>query len=190
MINVKGTIFNLEEAEQNVCKNGKMLQLRKEVFKDSTDCIPITFFDKNVSKISEEKGYQITNIRASLFQAQRILKTTETTEITEDDNCKYHVTEVESSTSSLKKNIKGTIVSVNLKSFDKRFICPRCNLEKTPDNEIIYCDSCDVMTTTDCCLSTMQIEFVVQDSETKELLDLKSTFDVFKNGFSEAMQNS
>ena len=36
----------------------------------------------------------------------------------------------------------------------------------------------------------MQIEFVVQDSKSQELLNLKSTFDVFKNGFTEAMQNS
>ena len=86
--------------------------------------------------------------------------------------------------------MKGTIVSVNLKSFDKRFICPQCHQEKTPDNKIIYCDSCNVMTTNNCCLSKMQIELVVQDSGTKELLDLKSSFDVFKNGFSKAMQNS
>ena len=76
LIKVKETIFNLEETEQKVCKNGKMLQLRKPVFKDSTDCIPITFFDKNVSKISEAKGCQITNVRVPLFQVQRILKTT------------------------------------------------------------------------------------------------------------------
>ena len=104
MINVKGAIFNLEETEQNVCKNGKMLQPRKAVFKGSTNCIPITFFDKNVSNISEAKGYQITTVCVSLFQTQRIVKITETTEITEDDNCKYNVTEVGSSTSSLKKN--------------------------------------------------------------------------------------
>ena len=46
--------------------------------------------------MSEAKGYQITNVRVSLFQAQGELKTTETIEITEDDNCKYYVTEVES----------------------------------------------------------------------------------------------
>ena len=46
------------------------------------------------------------------------------------------------------------------------------------------------MTTTACCLNKMQIEFVVQDSKSQELLNLKSTFDVFKNGFTEAMQNS
>ena len=45
------------------------------------------------------------------------------------------------------------------------------------------------MTTTNCCHSKMKIEFVVQDSETQELLDLKSTFDVFKNGLSKAAQN-
>ena len=97
---------------------------------------------------------------------------------------------MESSTSFLKKHTKGTIVLVNLKSFGKRFICPRCNQEKVPDNEIIYCGSCNVMTTTACCLNKMQIEFVVQDSKLQELLNLKSTFDVFKNGFTEAMQNS
>ena len=58
MINVKGTKFNLEETEQKVCKYGKILQLRNAVFKDSTDCIPITFFDKNVSNISEARAYQ------------------------------------------------------------------------------------------------------------------------------------
>ena len=103
MINVEGTIFNPEETKQNICKIGKMLQLRKAVFKDSINCIPVTFFDKNVSKHSETKGYQITNVRVSIFQTQRILKTTETTEITEDDNCRYNVNEVKSSTSFLKK---------------------------------------------------------------------------------------
>ena len=80
-----------------------MLQITKEVFKHSTNCIPITFCE-NMSKIAETKGYQITNVRVSLFQAQRILKTTETTGITEDDNCKTNVTEKESSISSLKKH--------------------------------------------------------------------------------------
>ena len=103
MINVKGTKFNLEETEQKVCKYGKILQLRKAVFKDSTDCIPITFFDKNVSNISEAKGYQIINVCVSLFQAQRLLQTTDTTEIIKYDNRKYYFTEVESSISSLKK---------------------------------------------------------------------------------------
>ena len=73
------------------------------MFKHSTNCIAITFFD-NMSKVAETKGYQMTNIRVSLFQAQRILKTTETTGITEDNNCKTNVTEKESSTSSLKKH--------------------------------------------------------------------------------------
>ena len=36
----------------------------------------------------------------------------------------------------------------------------------------------------------MQTEFVDQDSETQKLLERKSTFDIFKNGFRKAMQNS
>ena len=157
MIDVKGAIFNLGETKQKVCKNSEVLQLRKTVARDSTDCVPITFLDKNVSTISKAKGYQIANVGVSPFQAQRILKTTETTEIIEDDNCKYNVTEVERSTSSLslsqkkkQKKPKVTLVSVNFKLFDKRFICSRCNQEKIPDNEITCCDSSNVMTTSDC----------------------------------------
>ena len=95
IINVKGRILNLEETEQKVCKNGKTLQIRKAEFKDSIDCIPVTYFDNNMSKIFKAKGYKITHVYVSLFQAQRILKTTETTEITEDDNCKYNVTKLQ-----------------------------------------------------------------------------------------------
>ena len=84
IINVKRTIFNLEETEQKACKNSKRLQIRKGIFKDSTDCIPMTIFDNHLSKTSEAKGYQATNVRVSLFQVQRILKTKETTEITDD----------------------------------------------------------------------------------------------------------
>ena len=111
MINVKRTIFNLEETEQNVCKYGKILQLRRAVFKDCINCIPITFFDKNMSKMSEAKGYQTTNVRVSLFQTQILLKTTETTEVTDNSNCKYKVTEVESSSSSVKKTRKNNSFS-------------------------------------------------------------------------------
>ena len=97
MINVKGTIFDLEETEQKVCKNGQTLQIRKAMFKDSTDCILITFSCNNVSKISESRCYQVTSVRVSLFQAQKILRATKTTVITEDDNFKFNVAEVESS---------------------------------------------------------------------------------------------
>ena len=45
MINIKGTIFKLEETGQKVCENDKTLKIRKAMFKDSNDCIPISFFD-------------------------------------------------------------------------------------------------------------------------------------------------
>ena len=58
------------------------------------------------------------------------------------------------------------------------------------------------MTTSDCCFNRIKSEIVVQNSKEKniacssasifnskeqELLDLKALFDVFKNGFKEAM---
>ena len=59
------------------------------MFKDGTDCIRITFFDNNVSKVFEVKGYQMKNVRVSLFKFHRILITTETTDIMKEDNFKY-----------------------------------------------------------------------------------------------------
>ena len=175
IINVKRTIFNLEETEQKACKNSKRLQIRKEIFKDSTDCIPMTIFDNHLSKTSEAKGYQATNVRVSLFQVQRILKTKETTEITDDGKLNLISP---SKRKKKRKKRKETIVSVNLQSFNKGFIFPRCNQKNIPYNEITYCNSCNVVTTTDCCFSKMQIVFVGEDSKTQELLELRSTFDV------------
>ena len=55
---------------------------------------------------------------------------------------------------------------------------------------MIHCNCCNVMTTTDCCISKMQIRLVVQYSKTQELIDLPSIFDVFKNHFSETTQSN
>ena len=71
---------------------------------------------------------------------------------------------------------------------DKLFICPQCKQEKIQDIEMIYSHSCNVMTTSDCCSNRIKSEFVVQSREKQELLDLKSSFDVFKNGFNKAME--
>ena len=56
---------------------------------------------------------------------------------------------------------------------DNAFICPQCKQENTPDNEMIYCDSCNVMATRDCCSNKIKSEFVVQNSEKQELIDLR-----------------
>ena len=91
-----------------------------------------------------------------LFQAQRILKTTETTELTEDYNCKYNVTEVESPTSSLRKTWRNDSFN-QFEIIWKTPMVPMAQARKDPNNEIIYCDSCNVMTITDCCLSKVQM---------------------------------
>ena len=90
VINIKGEIFNLEETNKKVFKNGKTLQIRKAMFKNSTDYIPMT------SQYPKAKGYQITNVCVSFFKFQGILKTIEITNIMEDHNSKYNITEVES----------------------------------------------------------------------------------------------
>ena len=71
---------------------------------------------------------------------------------------------------------------------DKSFTCPQCKQEKIQDSEMIYYDSCNVMTTSDCCSNKIKSEFVVQNTEKQELIDLKASFDVFKNGFNETIE--
>ena len=56
---------------------------------------------------------------------------------------------------------------------DKAFICPQWKRENTPDNEMIHCDSCNVMTTSDCHSNKIKSEFIVQNIEQQVLIDLK-----------------
>ena len=81
--------------------------------------------------------------------------------------CKYNITEVKSSASSLKKNTK------QKNGVDEAFICPQWKQENTPDNETTYCDSCNVMTTSDCHSNKIKSEFIVQNIEQQVLIDLK-----------------
>ena len=83
MVNMKGIIFNLEETDQIVYKNGKTLKIRKVMLKD---CIRITFCCNIRQQQFERQGIP-NNDRLCIFffKSQRILKTTKTTDIMEDE---------------------------------------------------------------------------------------------------------
>ena len=103
MTTLNRTIFDLKETDQRVSKNRKTLQIGKIIFKDTTDCILLVSKFK-VSKVWKTKGYQITKTCVYLFKFQRMLKTTKTIDIMEDDTCRYNITEVESSGSPYKNH--------------------------------------------------------------------------------------
>ena len=77
MINVTGAIFSLEETQQKVCKNSKMLQIGKVVLKIAPTVYHNIFWQQFVKNL-RRKG--VPNNKC--LCTRRILKTTETTEIT------------------------------------------------------------------------------------------------------------
>ena len=82
-------LFNLEETEEKVCKNGGTLEKKDNVKRWQIG-------------IPNKRDTKITNVRESLFKSWRILKAIEIADIMENESCESNISEMESSVSSLK----------------------------------------------------------------------------------------
>ena len=114
-MNVKVTIFNLKEVERLVT-NGKEIILRKAMATDLTRCMAITFFWESVDQIENAKPYKITKVSISIFNGNRVFKTTETSEITDDKDSQ--VTSDSNDDSWILKHSKWDLFAPNAKTKD------------------------------------------------------------------------
>ena len=82
MVNVDGIVYNIGALE-TTSKDNKLLEFKKASLKDNTSSIPITFYNELTKQLKERKCYEITEVRIAKYMTQRLLKTTEFTEISE-----------------------------------------------------------------------------------------------------------
>ena len=73
MFNISALVFNLQEPI-TVTKDGKLLQLRGGMTKDSTDKMPIIIYESLIKQISEGSCYDMTNMRVQRYLDKRTLK--------------------------------------------------------------------------------------------------------------------
>ena len=91
IVDVTGLVYNLQtEAEHE--KDGKRLRIRKGMIKDETLSMEIVLFSSLVDKVSNNTYYDFKKMRVQKFMNDRILKSTETTKVSKNDEVAIFVT--------------------------------------------------------------------------------------------------
>ena len=86
-------VFNLQEPT-TVVKDGKPLQLRRGMMKNSTDKMPIIIFESLIEQISEGSCYDMTNVPVQRYLDEQILKTPITSEVSSNNDIKVTTIDV------------------------------------------------------------------------------------------------
>ena len=79
------------------------MRIRKGIIKDETGNMEIVFFSDIIDEVKNNLCYNITKVRIQKFMDNRILKTTETTTVTQNDKVNIKVTDDELSASTFQK---------------------------------------------------------------------------------------
>ena len=99
--------------------------------------------------------------------SQRLLKSTDTTQITISEAIDTLVTD--EFADSITSSAKGRIVSVNLKSMDDQLLCIKCKNHVVADDNIILCEICGNMSSATECVTSSNLSFTFQKDDGSKL---------------------
>ena len=141
-VDVTGLVYNLQtEAEHE--KDGKPLHIRKRMIKDKTGSIEIVLFSSLVDEVSNSTSYDFKKMRVQKYMNDRILKSTESTKVSKNDDVAIFVTDEELSAFSYEKTVKAKVVSIDLKTLAQIYLCPVCSAPVSINNAVAWCEKCD-----------------------------------------------
>ena len=134
-------------------KDGKPLRLRKGMIKDSTDKIPIIFFESLIEQISEICCYNMTKMRVQRYLDERIMKANVTYEVSshndievttsgdddddDDDDDDVYISPDET-------RIAAKVMALYLKTLFQTYLCSNCNVSVSIENGLAWCNNFNV----------------------------------------------
>ena len=82
----------------------------------------IVFFSDIIDEVKNNLCYNLTKVRIQKFMDNRILKTTETTTVTQNDKANVEVTDDELSAATFEKNVKVNVVKIDRKTVIQTYL--------------------------------------------------------------------
>ena len=141
-VNVKGTVYNIG-ASEIASKDNKLLEFKKASIKDIAGSMSITFYNELTKQLKEGKCYEIIEVRITKYMNQRLLGTTEFTEISEIEDNSFQLTDDDL---NLHRNsLEGKGVPVDLKTLRTQVLCKKCKSEVILEDGMFDCEKCDKM---------------------------------------------
>ena len=107
---VTSLVYNLQTEVEHE-KDGKLLRIRKGIIKDETESIEIVLFSLLVDEVSNNTSYDLKKMRVQKLMNDRILKSTETTKVSKNDDVAIFV--------------RQTLVEMLLSSFPVAYVSMR-----------------------------------------------------------------
>ena len=82
-------------------------------------------------------------MKVEAFMNDRILKSTETTNVSKNDDVAVFVTDEELSAFSYEKIVKAEVVSIDLKTLTQTYLCPIPSAPVSINNAVAWYEGCD-----------------------------------------------
>ena len=114
IVDITGLLHNLKQ-ETATEKDEKQLRIRKGFIKDEIGSTDIFFFS-DIDEVKNNSCYNVTKLRIQKFMDNRILKTTQTTTVRQNDKANIAVTDDKLSASVFQKKLKAKVVKIDGKT--------------------------------------------------------------------------
>ena len=139
-------IINLS-AKEDISSATSVLFGRKAVAQDNTGSIEISLYNDAADEISDGKCFKISKLTLNTYKSERILKSSERTEVTLVESHNIVVPEM---TQALEKEMKGKFTSIDLKLLTPINICSTCKTvltEEMINDGVTECASFNMIST-------------------------------------------
>ena len=150
IINVVVKITNILPPETITNVLNQQMQVTKDLAYNDTNLINVNKYGKLANTIEKDSVYSLTFLQIHNYNSERLLKTTERTQIT------ISSTNIETPSSII--DTQTEVLNTKISKVDQNdlviaYYCPSCAIPATPDHEGITDCSCGLMATKDKCLT-------------------------------------
>ena len=131
------------------------------MIKNETGVIEIVLFSSLVDELSNNTSYDFEKMRVQKFMNDRILKSTETTKVSKNDDVAIFVTDEGLSSFSYEKTLKVEFVSVDVKTMTQTYLCPVCRASVSIINAVAWWKRCDNASLQSQCKSKADVKMII-----------------------------
>ena len=128
-----------------------------------TGSMEIVLFSTIIDKVESNKCYNFKDMRVQKFDNIRILKSTETTTVTDNNESKIVVSDDEIKATSFSRVVKGKVVKIDGKTLIPTYLCSTCSAPATITNAVGWCKNCDNVSTQDECNQKTDVKLTILD---------------------------
>ena len=161
-MDISGLVYNLQQKTTSQ-KEGATLRIRKGIMKDQTGSIETVFFSSVIDKISNNNCHDLKKMKIQKFMNNCILKSTESTTVTENSNINIELTVDELNASPFEKIVNAKIVKTDAKTLIQIYLCSTCNTQVTINNAVGWYDICENAESQSECKLKIDVKIVILD---------------------------